>query len=294
MTSLDYTPTLDGEPYDPAPAGGSVGPLALFTSPARSGEPFLTVTTPSALGDAVYRFEIPEPPPGRYWLSITWSKDGGSEPYIDRSEHIDLPILPGRVCSPEDVALKLKVALPLSDEQRETLEVAIEDAQADVEGYLNRPLAEPRHEVAQRRYPVFGAQDLRDYRSWPGLIDLYDDRVKVESWTDNGDGSYDVKVLVGLDGAAERPIVRYVVAHAAESVRTDPSSGMGKRRVTSVSAEGQSVSYEKGAAAEGSAGALPTLKSLARYRRLSAFSRPSGATPPWPYRGGFRGPVGWV
>ncbi|MER6153697.1 hypothetical protein [Streptomyces hirsutus] len=52
--------------------------------------------------------------------------------------------------------------------------------------------------------------------------------------------------------------------------------------MSSVSAEGQSISYEAESTA-GQAGALPTLDSLARWKRrlFQPLKRP--ARPPWPY-----------
>lgn len=200
------------------------------------------------------------------------------------------------IVSPADVAVRLgQDPAALTQAQTDYLTAKIEDAESDVLAYLNRDSLVAVETIAKQQYPVFGAPDLSDWRAWPRLLDLFDDRVAVKSWVDNGDGTYDVTVLVGLDGANEAPVRRFVLAHAVESTRNDPSNmGLAKRQVTSVSAEGQSISYDKGSSTEGAAGSGPNIKTLARYKRLSAFSRQGPASPPWPYRGGFRGPVGWV
>ncbi|MGI5337660.1 hypothetical protein ACQEVS_09815 [Streptomyces sp. CA-181903] len=124
---------------------------------------------------------------------------------------------------------------------------------------------------------------LEDIETWPVHID---DTAEVVSYRGNPDGTYDVDLLVGLNGAKEETVVRYVVAHAAESVRqrSDGNTGPG-RRVSSVSAEGQSISYESAPTA-GQAGALPAIDSLNRLRRLTyqPLIRPPRA--PWPYSSG--------
>lgn len=186
---------------------------------------------------------------------------------------------------PADVARRLHLdPAALTAEQRARIVDAIEDAQADLEAELNRPLVptvEIREGVWPVMYPVGGTLDRATY---PALADIYDD-VKILEATANADGTFNLTLQIGLNAAEEAPILRYVRAHAVESLRLDPQSGMGQLAVTSVSAEGQSISYEKRSTQEGAVGSLPSLRSLRRYKRLSVYQAPSRATAPWPYTG---------
>jgi hypothetical protein len=268
-----------GAHYDPEPAGGQVTSMSLHIGPDRT-------TTVASAGPAtrlragVYRFTLPEVPPGRYWATVSFTPSEGAQPVKDQSVRLDLPLGLGLVTSPEAVAKELGVALPLAAEQRDDLLTAIRTAQADVAGYLGRPVI-PRLVTRTALTPHLGRDDrLDDADSW--LIDV-DDLVQVSAYRAHEGGTYDVDFLVGLDGAAIDPIVRYVTTHAAESERLRPGGvGSQGRRVSSVSAEGQSISYES-APTTGQAGALPELASLSRWKRrlFQPLNRP--ARPPWPY-----------
>ncbi|NGO67896.1 hypothetical protein [Streptomyces boncukensis] len=277
MSVYDHKPLWAGAQYDPAPAGGAVSHLDLYATPERD-EPAAGSAGPAVrLRAGVYRFTLPILPPGRYWGSVTFTPSHGADPVTDASVRLDLPLGQGLVGSPEAVADALGVALPLTAAQRGRYEQTLRDAQADVVAYLNRPLV-PRA-VTLRAVSPSGIGDPEDPCSWP--VDLSDDFVEVTAWRQNPDGTYDVDLLVGLDGAREEKVVRYVVAHAAESIRQRPDQD-GGRRVSSVSAEGQSISYES-APSTGQAGALPTLASLNGLRRL-ALQRVGGPPrAPWPY-----------
>ncbi|MFE6639469.1 hypothetical protein ACFVFT_38100 [Streptomyces tendae] len=276
---FDYEPMYGGAHYDPEPAGGQVTSLSLYDGPDR-------VTVVGAAGPAVrlragvYRFALPDVPPGRYWATVAFTPSEGAQPVKDQSVRLDLPLGLGLVTSPEAVAVKLGVPLPLTPEQRDDLLTAIRDAQSDVVGYLGQPVT-PQLITRTGLTPHWGRDDrLEDADSWPFEVD---DLVQVSSYRLRDDGTYDVDFLVGFDGAANDPVVRYVTAHAAESERNRPGGvGSQGRRVSSVSAEGQSISYES-APATGQAGALPTLDSLARWKRR--LYRPLGqpVRPPWPY-----------
>ncbi|AKN68762.1 hypothetical protein QR97_02145 [Streptomyces sp. PBH53] len=197
---------------------------------------------------------------------------------MDTSARLDLPLGQGLVGSPEAVADALGVPLPLTPAQRAAYEEEIRNAQADVAGYLNRSLV-PRLMTVRGVTPRW-TDALDDITAWPVHLD---DIAEVVTYRTNPDGTYDVDLLVGLNGAHEEAVVRYVVAHAAEMVRQRPDqSGGAGRRVSSVSAEGQSISYESAPAA-GQAGALPSIDSLKSLRRLlfEPLSRPPRA--PWPY-----------
>ncbi|MFI6142325.1 hypothetical protein ACIBCC_29560 [Streptomyces griseus] len=279
MSVYDYEPRYGGAAYDPEPAGGQVTSLALY------GEPERTTAVASAgpgtrLRAGVYRLALPDVPPGRYWAAVTFTPSDGAQPVTDRSVRLDLPLGMGFVTSPETVADALGLPLPLTAAQRDQLETAIDGAQSDVVAYLGQPVI-PQIVTRTAITPYWTpAEDLSEPEAWPFEAD---DLVDVLAYRDRGDGTYDVDFLVGFNGPANKPVVRYVTAHAAESERQRPGGlGASGRRVSSVGAEGQSVSYEPAPAA-GQPGALPPIESLSRWRRLlyEPLNRP--VREPWPY-----------
>ncbi|GHH22013.1 hypothetical protein [Streptomyces lanatus] len=276
---FDYRPMYGGAQYDPEPAGGQVTSVSLYDGPDRTT--FVSGAGPATrLRAGVYRFTLPDVPPGRYWATVSFTPSEGAQPVKDESVRLDLPLGLGLVSSPEAVAKELGVALPLNAEQRDDLLTAIRKAQADVVSYLGQPVI-PQLVTRTALTPYWRHhEDLEDPDSWPFEAD---DLVQVSAYRDRGDGTYDVDFLVGFDGAANDPVVRYVTTHAAESERLRPGGvGSQGRRVSSVSAEGQSISYES-APTTGQAGALPELSSLSRWKRrlFQPLNRP--ARPPWPY-----------
>ncbi|MFG3132872.1 hypothetical protein ACGFZU_34890 [Streptomyces tendae] len=281
MTAYDYRPVWAGAVCDPATAGGSVDRIDLYDSPERTGTPVASAGPAVRLREAVYRFTLPDTlADGRYWCAVTF-RPSPDVSTADRTVKVDLPRGTGLIASAEEVADQLGVALPLTAVQRERYWTKIRDAQADVSSYLGRPLVPtPRRLLGVK--PLWG-YSLNDPQAWP--IQQYDDVVTVLGHVDNLDGTFAVDLLVGLDAAAEEPIVRYVVAHAAEAIRNDPTaSESSSRRVSSVSAEGQSISYDSAPTA-GQIGAPPTLDSLSSYRpRLYRTVATASATP-WPYGG---------
>ncbi|MFI1201613.1 hypothetical protein ACH4VR_19540 [Streptomyces sp. NPDC020883] len=278
MSVYDHKPMWAGAHYDPAPAGGEVTRLDLYTTPERDGPVVASAAPAARLRAGVYRFDLPTVPPGRYWGTVSFTPNSAAQSVTDTSVRLDLPTDQGLVGSPEAVADALGVPLPLTSAQRSTYEQEIRNAQADVAAYLNRSLV-PTATTLRGLTPRW-ADALDDVDTW--LLD-FDDIAEVVSYRTNSDGTYDVDLLVGLNAAKEETVVRYVVAHAAESVRQRPDQTTGPGcRVSSVSAEGQSISYDS-APTTGQAGALPTINSLNRLRRLvfQPLSRPPRA--PWPY-----------
>ncbi|MFN1193374.1 hypothetical protein ACK03K_34485 [[Kitasatospora] papulosa] len=280
MSVIDYEPMYSGAHYDPEPAGGQVTSLVLYDGPERTTE--VAAAGPGTrLRAGAYRFALPDVPPGRYWATVTFTPSDGAQPVKDQSVRLDLPRGLGLVTSPEAVADELGVPLPLTAAQRDDLMTAIRKAQSDVEAYVGQPLI-PRVVTRTALTPYWRTEEeLSQRQSWPfESVDAY---VQVVAYRNRGDGSYDVDFLIGLDGAAEEPVVRYVTAHAAESERNRPGgvSAQG-RRVSSVSAEGQSISYESAPTA-GQAGALPTIDTLARLKRRLWQSPNTAPRPPWPY-----------
>lgn len=192
----------------------------------------------------------------------------------------------GFVASVEEVARRLGVH-PATPAQAEVIEGQLWDAQGDVEGELNRPLLPTQHVLTEMEpWPGY---EHTDARAWPGLLDRFDDVVTVVSAVAQPDGTYTLTVDVGLDAREVPAIRRYIVAAAVESARVNPDVALGGRRVTSVSADGQSVSYAAAQPEAGTAGAPPTMDALKRrYLKRSAFVRRLPESPPWPYYGSRR------
>lgn len=281
MTAYDYRPVWAGAVCDPATAGGSVDRIDLYNSPERTGTPVATAGPAVRLRESVYRFTLPDSlADGRYWCAVTF-KPSSTVVATDRMVKVNLPRGTGLIASAEEVAEELGVSLPLSAVQRERYWTKIRAAQSDVSSFLGRPLVPtPRRLLAVT--PLWGYA-LNDPQAWP--IQHYDDVVTVLGYVDDLDGTFTVDLLVGLDAAAEEPIVRYVVAHAAEAIRNDPTAPeSATRRVTSVSAEGQSISYDSAPQA-GQVGALPTLDSLSGYRPRLYRAIATATANPWPYGG---------
>ena len=188
------------------------------------------------------------------------------------------------VVSPAEVAAARKITNP-SQAQLDSIADAIADAQADVLGYLKRDTLMPREETLTELMPAY-AVDVTSWRAWPQARALFDDTIAVKEATARPDGSYDVTFYVGLNGMAERPIVRYVKAHALRLLREDESYGFPLDRVvTSLSAEGQSIQFVARPNADGEAGSLPNIKTLSRYRRLGSHRAPSRSVSLWPNGG---------
>ncbi|RSS97252.1 hypothetical protein EF903_01650 [Streptomyces sp. WAC05292] len=283
MGTYTYQPVHAGLVCDPESDGGQVVSLVLYPGPEREGAPTAVSTGVSRLADGSYAFALPDGlPDGRYWGVASFIPAQGAPPVTDRTVRLDLPTGGGLLVSPEQVADELGVPLPLTAAQREAFRTDIAKAQADVSGYLGRPII-PRPERLRSVLPLFGYA-LSDARAWPAAS--YDDITTVLSYAPAADGRYDVRLLIGLHAAQEEPIVRYVLAHAAETIRNKPGANS-ERRVTSVSAEGQSISYDTAPVA-GQAGALPALDSLAGYKKR--LYRPIVGAPAvaWPYGRGRR------
>lgn len=272
MTYFDYVPRWEGAVI--APESGGTMRLTLYSDPARS-QLVAVCDSVRQLLHGPYRFSVPHSvAAGRYWATVQFTAPATGQAVVDQVR-ADLPSGSGFVTTPEQVADHLGTPLPLPVDLREEYLGAIEEAQADVEAYLGRRLV-PQAMTLTGVVPCPGIP-LTDARAWP-LPPTVNDTVMVTACSPLPDGSYRVDVLVGLDGAATKPIRRFVAAHAAEALRTRSPSGEG-RRVSSVSADGQSVSYEA-SARPGEPGALPVIESLRRYRRAAVYQSRRGAHAP--------------
>lgn len=167
----------------------------------------------------------------------------------------------------------------LSDQFMDDARDAIEDAQADVEGFIGRSLI-PQEVTVTGLLPDT-AYPLTDNAAWPGIT--ADDTFKVARYVESG-STYTVTFLLGLDGRNEAPITRYVRAHAVEALRNNPKVGDAMpKRIRNVSAEGQSLTFDTGSVADGAVGSAPNITSLKRYKMPRVFRRPTAPAALWPY-----------
>lgn len=196
------------------------------------------------------------------------------------------------VVSAEDVARRIGLPLPLSAEDRWLIEESIRDQQAVAEAYLGVPVV-PTTVTEGGRWPTGAGWAL----TYQPVIQVLGAEVEIDPVTSSATGSYAVTYVWGLDvaaGGALEPIRRWVRAHAGatpEARRLVRVAAVGSARsITSLSAEGQSVSYS----AEGTGGSnrddalvdefgLPTLRTLDRWRRANRriYQRPYASRPAW-------------
>jgi hypothetical protein len=253
VSTLDYAPALNGAPYDPAPAGGSVLNLQLFTDAARTGPEVYNAGLPTVVSAGLYRFEINDAmvPAGRYWVRVLWTPDSLSASQADDiTAPLDLPVREDMVVTPEELGLRLGLDLPLADAARDALTQAILDAQTDTEAYLGRVIV-PQIITERRLFPpgnwVLGEQPVLELLSETEILDT-------DGWPT---GWWDVSYRGGLNARTDqrlRPIRRVVLAQAAQSDEAyrlwvteghgAADDGTGRKQIRSVSAESQSVSYD--------------------------------------------------
>lgn len=250
MSNLDYSPALDGASVDPddGVAGGSVDTLALYPVADRSGAPTATYGPAARISAGRYRFTVPDTVTGRYWPRVLWTEAAAAVQRTDDLPHIDLPIRDWLVTSPESIATRLGMPLPITVSQREILSDVILDAQAAVEAYLGRPII-PATYVDRRIWPSGGRWVL----SQSPVLDVVSEVEEVDE-NSAGTGYWLVTYRAGLDVRGDPqygPIMRVLRAHAVEhpeSIRlwrtVGHGSAAGDRRTKTLSAEGQSVTYE--------------------------------------------------
>ena len=282
MEIYDYTPKTAGRAVNIAAAGGVVSRFAVFSTAARTGVALVDVGPATPNGDGSWRFTFDAPAdPNRYYQLVEWTAATGGPTMTDRIGYLDLPTRYDLVVSADDVASKLGLTA-ITSTQRERIEEEIVARQTDAANYINRDIFGVL-DTATGMLPRYGFP-MSDWRAWPALLDRYDDRVTVLAYRVGADGgSYDVDVLVGLDGRNEPALTRFVMQSAVEGLRNDGSSGLGKRLVTSVSAEGQSVTYDKLTAKSTDSGGQPDLDSLASLKRMSVFRTRASSNAEFPY-----------
>lgn len=277
---------------DPHTDGGSVGDLTLRTVWDDSLFTLHTVPGPAARPAAgVYEWVLPaDLVESRYWpqISVDWAGAGAETLTLPA---VDLPDwqATGRVMSPWPVAMRLGVPHPLSDAQQARIADQIGESQGKVEDYLKRPVL-PEWRSFTHRQPLSG-YPLLSKEAWPDVRRDADDTITVAAATLVG-YSYTVDVWVGLNAATDPRLAavrEWVAADAASQLSGLAGAGrIGTRDVSSVSADGQSVSYApvRGGTGvyEGQAGSPPALTQLARWRRKAVYQRRRYPTPAWPYR----------
>ncbi len=198
---------------------------------------------------------------------------------------------PAPVVDVDHLARRLGLPVPVTDpEVAFTLSEAIADRQAVVESYLGIPVT-PVEFTESGLWPLMQGWDLANepvVAITSTVAELNDASLPT--------GRFTITYTAGLDGAngvQYAPIRRWVLAHAAASVEVrrmlravSPATG---RVIKSLSAEGQSVSYDDDLAQAGGASVtgqlaaatdglgLPTLASLDRWRRANrrSYSRPT-------------------
>lgn len=207
------------------------------------------------------------------------------------------------VVTVEEVARRLGLPQPLDEHDRWLIEQAITDAQTDLEAYLGRP-------VTAQTYTETGMLPLNgDYQLtyWP-VISITSTTAETDPDTSQPTGYYTVVYLAGLDGVTDpelEPIRRFVRTHTLYSDtvqnlfrRLAPEAA---RKVTSLSVEGQGVTYTdtyavaSDAVGLGLPGALPTFKSCERWRLAGrrVVQGPTQVNDLWPFDG-YRRTGGWL
>jgi hypothetical protein len=269
----------------------TVSPLRLYSDEPRAGS---YVTVPVTLLSSTACQADVSSYAGVFYPRVLWVD-------VDANDRItDLPTLTlpddlGLVVTPEAVAAKAGLPVPLSDEHRTLLTDAILDAQSDVEAYLGRAIT-PQTFTITGIWPLGSGE--WSFRAADYPVVSIDDATAELDGNNQPTGYFTITYTAGLDGAADpvlRPIRRYVAAHALNA----PEVVAEWRKVTvpvgekrSASTDGQSVSYAAttlgggGAAGSGAPGSLPLLSSLERWKRAGrrVFQR-AGAAPSWPYGG---------
>lgn len=270
------------------PAAAVPGPLRLYPTEARDGQS--TDVTLSDLGNGSWSADATGLT-GRYHPSLTYTVDG--EETTVHLTFVDLPEDPTLLVSPETLAVRAGMTLPLTEAQREIITDSILDAQSDVTAYLGQQILPAVYTESGRYDRGDGQWNLND-ENVP-IIEILD--VTPETREGRPTGLYTITYRAGIDAKNDpllRPIVRYVTAHALNSpevTRLWEITVKPKGRIKSATTEGQSVTYDRatlgggGNAGSGAPGALPTLASLDRWRIAGrqVFQRQTSYRPPWPH-----------
>lgn len=250
----------------------SVAVLRLYESSARTGE---AVEVPVVPLDGAYTVDLDGTAVGRYYGVLVGVGVSGA-PATYPIGAVDLPGDERLLVSPETLAVRADMALPLSDALREVITDTILAAQADVVAYLGQPIV-PTVFTQRGCVPYGSGWDLTAHDD-TDVIAVLDAVPETVAGTGTLTGRFTVVYVAGLDARTDpalTPIARYVAAHALNSpefVRAWERAG-GEGTVRTVAAEGQSITYEAatlgatgGRPGDGGPGSLPTLGSLDTWR----------------------------
>jgi hypothetical protein len=272
MTVIDYSPALEGVTGDPLLEGGEVILVRLYSSPDYAGS-YLGEAGPAIeVSAGVYRFDIGDVQPGRYWPLVQWKRTEAGPYYTDKLDYIDLPTRPDLVVSPETVAVAAGMSLPITNAQRVDLTNHILASQGRLAAGLNRETLVPVERTLNGLWPL-RVFPLNDVRAW-GIYE--DDWISISTWTAQIDGTFSVTYQVGLDGRAEPAIRDWVARDAAVAWRSSPAGqAVFGRVIASASTEGQAISYERNEGSSAGRGSLtaPSLEELKRFRRFPVYQR---------------------
>jgi hypothetical protein len=180
----------------------------------------------------------------------------------------------------EKIAIRLGLSQPLDDTSTEIITGAIYDAQAEVEGYLGRPIT-PTTFIETGRIAYPDGWRLRESK----VISITSAEPEADPISGQPTGRYTITYIAGIDATQPiyLPVRRYIentVLRSGDVVRLWQSmQGKKAQRVRSVSVEGQSISYEyltpggveslassRAQAGPQATNGAPTLKSLDRWR----------------------------
>lgn len=183
-------------------------------------------------------------------------------------------------------ALARRLDIPAPSERiLRKLDDLIEDAVADVEGYLGRPIT-PVQISESGLWPTLSGWDLKERPR--RIVATTPEMVEGQP-----SGRFTVIYETGLDWRTDQDlsaIRRYVMAAAENhptAIRLWQAETGARGPIKSVSTEGQSVTYGDvsrgggGAAGSGNPGSLPTLASLERWRMRTVHQGPTRGNQHW-------------
>ncbi|HEY1177012.1 MAG TPA: hypothetical protein VGF17_12715 [Phytomonospora sp.] len=187
-----------------------------------------------------------------------------------------------------EVAEWLDIPVPsLDNRQTNILTRSITSAQNKVAAHLNRRLVAENHTLTELYWD--SRYEQTDTRAWPEAAPYFtDDYTPVTAVTSATDpAAYDVTFKVGLDVAGDPDcgiILDFILQDTLEALINSPFIAEVRRQIKSVSAEGQSVTYEARPTTPAAAGGALTLDSLIRFRRYAVGHGAATDQRPFPYR----------
>lgn len=264
------------------------GPMGMYATSEHTGTP--TEVTLVSLGNGRWSGDVTGLV-GRFWPRVAYTIEG--DPFQVDLPYVDLPETPDLVVTPEEVAKRSGLTLPLTEDQRELVIDEILDAQSDVSAYLGRAIVPSIYTEPERYDDGFGRWNLTPLDDPVIEVLTVTPELRIDG---QPSGLFTITYRAGLNAKDDpelRPIRRYVSAAAMNSptfLRMWRTTTNAKGEIRSVTTEGQSVSWGPatlGGGAKGQPGELPSLRSLDRWRLAGrrVFQRRTIAPPPWPHSG---------